>query len=211
MSQKHLARLLSKLGTFQEPLIDLEQYSTDSDVASELLWSAYMRGFIKEKIILDLGAGTGILGIGALLLGAKKVIFLEKDSSAIISLNSNLDFLKKTYELPECVIINEDLASFNLNNLGIEKTDLVIMHPPFGAKTKKTDSVFLDKAFLFSDVVISLHKTSTKKFVLDYFKKNSFKLIDVFDFRYPFKKTFENHNKPVVFIEVSGFFGEKII
>jgi len=209
MSQKHLARILSRLEIFQNPLIELEQYSTESDVASELLWTVNMHGLIKDKTILDLCAGTGILGIGALLLGAKKVIFLEQNSSAIVSLRKNIDLLSESYELPEYLIVQEDISFFNPKNIGIDGVDLVIMNPLFSTKIKRRDFVFLEKAFLFSDVVISIHKTSTKNHILNFFRSNHFTLIDVFDFKYHLKKTFENHSKSVVFIEVSGFFGRK--
>lgn len=203
MSLKHLSRTLSKLQVFEKPKIELEQYSTESDVAAELLWSAHMRGLIKDKEVIDLGAGTGVLGIGALLLGAKRVVFLEKDSSAVDILKKNLERVREEYELPSSEIITGDVTSAK------GTFDLVIMNPPFGTKVKRIDTVFLEKAFRLSSNVISIHKTSTKEYVKNFFSNNGFELVDVFDFKYPLKKLFEHHDKPVKIIEVSGFLGKK--
>ena len=67
---------MSKLKAFIHPKVKQEQYTTDSEPAAEVLHSAYMNHDIKNKIIADLGCGTGILGIGCLLLEAGFVYFL---------------------------------------------------------------------------------------------------------------------------------------
>ncbi|MCC7574401.1 METTL5 family protein [Candidatus Woesearchaeota archaeon] len=204
MSLKHLSRMLSKLLVFSNPIIGLEQYATSGEVAAELLWSSHMRNLIKDKVVIDLGAGTGILGIGALLLGAKKVVFLEKDSSAIRILEKNIKNVEEEYELPSFEIIQGDVSSIT----GI--FDFVIMNPPFGTKNKNVDTTFLNKAVSLSDNVLSIHKTSTKDYVVKYFEDNEFEVVDVFDFKYHLKKLFEHHDKPVKIIEISGFLGKRI-
>lgn len=203
MSQKHLSRTLSKLAGFKNPKINLEQYATPSDVAAELLWYLDMRGFIKNKKILDLGAGTGILGIGALLLGAQKVFFLEKDFDALNVLKENISFMDKEYVLPDYEIINKDVSFID------EEFDLVIMNPPFGTKTKRIDSVFLEKAFQISSIILSIHKTSTKDYVKNKFLENNFELLEVFDFNFALKKTFDHHKESVKNIEISGFVAKR--
>ena len=82
-SKSGLAVVLSRLSVFQRPKVRVEQYPTDSEIAAEVLWSAFMKGDIDKMCIADLGCGTGILGIGALLLGAKKVYFLDIDQNAL--------------------------------------------------------------------------------------------------------------------------------
>jgi ribosomal protein L11 methyltransferase len=44
---------------------------------------------LKDKIIVDYGCGSGILGIAALLLGAKKVIAVDNDPQALIATMEN--------------------------------------------------------------------------------------------------------------------------
>jgi putative methylase len=204
MSQKHLSRTLEKLQDFKEPKIQLEQYITPSDIASELLWSLNLRGHIKNKEIIDLGAGTGILGIGALLLGAKKVTFLEKDKDAIEILKQNLKRINIEFEISEYEIINEDITNIT------GRYDVAVMNPPFGTKTKRIDTIFLEKAFTLSNIITSIHKTSTKEYIKKTYKDNKYEIIEIFDFNYALKKIFEHHKKLVKKIEVSGFFCKKI-
>ena len=89
-SKKQLEVRLSKLKQLSSPKASLEQYQTSSDIAAEVLWTAYMNNDIKNKVIADLGCGNGMFGIGALLVGAKKVFFIDSDSDAILTTKANL-------------------------------------------------------------------------------------------------------------------------
>jgi len=132
----------------------LEQHATESELAAELLWHAAPR--LQGRKVLDLGAGTGILAIGAALLGAAEVIAVEKDEAAARLLRENLE----TYEGTEQVrVVVEDIERFT------EEGDLVIMNPPFGTKRRHADRVFLEKAFHLAPLVYSIHKTSTAGFI----------------------------------------------
>src|SRR3989344_8065250 len=93
MNKKRLAIILSKLEKIELPKAKLEQYQTDSEVAAEILWSAYLSKDIDEKIIADFGSGNGILGIGSLILGAKKVYFVEIDPKNTELIKENLSSL----------------------------------------------------------------------------------------------------------------------
>ncbi len=105
ITKSGLAIMLSQLETFRLPSIKAEQYSTDSESAAELLWFAHMHRNIEDKVIGDLGAGTGILGLGALMLGAKRVYFVENCRSALKTAHSNLEHLEKIFiSNPSCRI-----------------------------------------------------------------------------------------------------------
>ena len=77
-SKKAVTVVLSGLKGFESPKVRVEQYSTDAEIAAEVLWYAYMKGDI-GKVSVDLGCGTGILGIGLLALGSEKVHFIDSD------------------------------------------------------------------------------------------------------------------------------------
>ena len=53
---------------------------------------------VKDKVVIDYGCGSGILGIAALLLGAKQVIAVDNDPQALIA---TLDNAKRNHISPE--------------------------------------------------------------------------------------------------------------
>src|SRR3989344_9496721 len=89
-SKSRLAIELSKLKVFEQPDLATEQYPMDSEHGAEVLWDAYFKGDIENKTVADLGCGTGILGIGALLLGARLTYFVDSDEEAIKIAKENL-------------------------------------------------------------------------------------------------------------------------
>ncbi len=142
MSKKTLAVELSKVKSFSTPKDEFEQHATDPDIAAQALWTAYMNGWIERKTIVDLGAGTGLLGIGCLLLGAKKVFFVEKDREAVTILEENLMKLREEYDtLGETEVIIGDVSFLK----GVT-ADLVVQNPPFGTRNTHMDKMFLEKA-----------------------------------------------------------------
>lgn len=199
-SKSGLAIALSKLDVFPSPKPKLEQYPTDSEIAAEVIWSAHMRDDLEGKTVADLGCGTGMLGIGALLMGAKKVFFIDTDTAALAVLGNNLNRLKikKGFE-----IINSDISLFD------KKSDLVLQNPPFGTKTRHLDREFLKKAFSISEIIYSFHKTSTSRFVDAFAKDNGFKITNRWEFDFPLKQTLNFHKKRIQRIEVTCFRLEK--
>ncbi len=94
-TKKQLAMILSQLKGFSSPKIKLEQYMTEGEIAAEIAWNAFYRREIEEKTVADLGCGTGILGLSTLLLGAKKVYFVDIDKDALAIAKENLKMLEE--------------------------------------------------------------------------------------------------------------------
>lgn len=195
LTKKQLAIQLSKLQVFEKPKLKLEQYPTDSEIAATVLWDALMKGDIANKVIADLGAGTGILGIGALLLGAKHVFFVEKNGDAVTILTTNLRTLRnKNY-----TVLQIDVAEFE------EKVDTVTQNPPFGTKQKHADKSFLEKAFDVGSIVYSFHKTATDAFVQSIAADYSFTVAETYHFLFPLRQTYAYHRKNIERIEVTCY------
>lgn len=203
LTKSSLAIKLSKLKTFEEPSIKAEQYSTDSEIAAELLWFAFMKGDIDNKVIADLGCGTGILGIGCLLLDAKKVYFVDNDNKALEILKSNIKNINNINDKNQIdnknriIIKNLDIKNFD------NKVDTVIQNPPFGTKQEHADKFFLEKAFQVAKIVYSFHKSTSENFINKISKDNNFIITNKFNFSFPLKQTMKYHKKRIQRIEVS--------
>ncbi|MDD5253511.1 MAG: METTL5 family protein [Candidatus Nanoarchaeia archaeon] len=193
-NKKDLEIILSKLKTFENPDISLEQYQTNSEIAARILWEAYMNGDIKNKVIGDFGCGNGILGFGCLLLEAKKVYLVDKDKEAIKTAKENKKRLKD-FKL-NCVFVNKDINDFN------ERVDVVIENPPFGTKTKHIDKEFLSRAMKLSKIIYSFHKSTSGTFVDAFSRDNKFRISSVYCVKFPLKKMFGFHRKNSYFVDV---------
>lgn len=195
ISKKQLAIALSKLSVFENPDPKKEQYPTDSEVAAEMLWQAFMIGDIQDKTIADLGAGTGILGIGCLLLGAKFVYFVDKDSEAIKVLKKNIEQLE--YDLSDKYEIrNVDVEQFK------EKVDTVVENPPFGVQKAHADKAFLETSFKISKVIYSLHKPESRNFIEKICKDHDCDVSNYCEYAFPIKGTMGHHTRKIHRINV---------
>ena len=64
-------------------------FGTGSHPTTHLCLNWLDRQDLENKVVIDFGCGSGILGIAALLLGAKKVIAVDNDPQALISSQNN--------------------------------------------------------------------------------------------------------------------------
>ncbi|MBD3227420.1 MAG: methyltransferase [Candidatus Lokiarchaeota archaeon] len=155
ISKKHLQMILEELDIFKKPDPKLEQYPIDSLAASDILFIAGVSfDDIIDKTIIDLGCGTGILSIGAALLGAKEVYAIDIDKRALKIGKENA----KQLEIDQMINwIESDIEDINI------KCDTAIQNPPFGIRSSRhTDLKFLKKATSLSNVCYSIHKASKK-------------------------------------------------
>lgn len=203
MSKKTLAVKLSKLKPFFKPKQNLEQYPTDSDVGATALWEADLIGWINGKEVADLGAGTGILGLGCLLMGAKNVFFVEKDADCLVTLKENIQNLSEEYELGKYEIVNKDISHFE------KKVDLVVMNPPFGTKIKGADMKFLEIAMLISDKIVSFHKTETSDYISKFVHDRNYTVNQKIDLPFALKNTMSQHKKRIERISVTAWLIER--
>ena len=206
IKKSKLAIMLSNFETFKEPKAELEQYPFDGQSASEMLWNAHSLGDIEGKVVGDFGCGTGILGIGALLLGAKEVYFIDTSNSAVQTAKKNL---KQTEEQ-----IGENLhdkAHFLIGDICLfnKKVDIVLQNPPFGTQKEHADRIFLEKAIENAKVVYSVHKTSTLDFVKNFAKRNGRIVTHVFRMEMVLKNTMKWHKSDIKRVDVCAVRIEK--
>lgn len=194
LTKSGLAIELSRLQDFEANILQLEQYSTPSEIAADLIWKAHMLGDIKGKIILDPACGPGFLGIGCLLLGAKKVIFLDIDENSLGVLKNNLkklDIKKSQYE-----IVNQDIKDYG------KKAEVIIQNPPFGTKKEHADRIFLEKAFSVAPVIYSMHKVESKGFIQQLSKERGYRITHYWEYDFQLKATQKFHKRKIHRIKV---------
>ncbi|MEM0085095.1 MAG: METTL5 family protein [Candidatus Methanomethylicia archaeon] len=149
---KHLAMVLENVKPHPNPSLDLEQYSLCGEDAARILWFAgRIHDDINDKIVLDLGCGTGILSIGSILLGAKFVFGVDIDSKA---LEVALDNAKNLNVYSRVSFLCAEVSKLPM----IRIVDTVIQNPPFGVHKRGADIMFLEASMKIARVVYSLHK-----------------------------------------------------
>ncbi len=106
-----------------------------------------------------------MLGIGCALMGAETVLGIDADEDALVIARENVEAL----DVEHCVdLICCDVCSLAIHNSGKSFIDTVVMNPPFGTRNKGIDVLFLEKAIALKPrVIYSLHKTSTRKFLVN--------------------------------------------
>lgn len=188
MKKRKLEMILEPLEGFSNPDPKMEQYKTPATVAAELLHWAFLRGDLLD--VCDLGCGTGILAIGAALLGAKSM-GIELDPDAIKVARENADQLE----------VHVDFILGDVKSIALKKVSTVIMNPPFGAQKRSSgDRAFLRKATEIGDVIYSIHNAGSEGFI-----KRFVEPCDVDEVRkiaFPMKRSFQFHSKDVKVIEV---------
>jgi putative methylase len=101
-----------------------------------MLAAADARDDLSGRTVADLGCGTGILAIGALLLGAARAVGIEVDPTAAALARSNAQAVGVALD-----VVNGPVDSWQ------EPVDTVLMNPPFGAQRRHADRPFWAAAF----------------------------------------------------------------
>ena len=201
MKKKHLEIELEKIPPHPDPRPDLEQYSTPSTIAADILFHAYINRDIYEKKILDLGCGTGIFSIGAVLLGAKKVIGVDVDPTAIEIARD----VAENFDLEDKIeFVISDISDFERSG------ETVLMNPPFGAQKKGADIPFLDLALDSAERTYSIHNQKTERYIREYVIKRGFHIFWEKRYMFEIDRIFNFHTNESKSIEVILFAIEKI-
>lgn len=184
LSKRQLEVRLGKLKTLQDPQLKLEQYPVSPEVASELLFMAGFEHNDLQEQVIDLGTGTGRLAIGAYLMGAKQVLGIDVDRRAVSIADDNS---RKARANVDWIIGNLDAVRGTY--------DTAIMNPPYGTRIRHSDTTFLVRALELAQVVYSIHKSSTRPFLLQLAKGKSWKVDTVRSMSMKIPRLFEFHRK----------------
>jgi len=199
--KKHLEMKLQSMPSHPKPKVGLEQYTTPSIIASDLIWNAFSLGDIEGKDIVDLGCGTGIFAIASALMGANSSIGVDIDEDSI----DLACMMKDKLNVDNVDFIVSDICQFN-ESLNI---DTVFQNPPFGSQRNADsgqDLKFIKKAIeLGFDVLYSFHMASTEEFLINYYSDNNLEITHIFRYKFPIPKIYDFHTKEKQDVDVIVF------
>ena len=194
MKKRQLEILLQKVPLPNKPVPNLEQYMTPANIAADIIFTAHQFGDIENKIIIDLGCGTGIFSIGAALTGATKVIGIDVDREMILVARK---FAQKNSLEIEFIV--QDVKDVEI------KCDTILMNPPFGSQksNQKADRKFIEKGFEISQMIYSLHLKKTIPFIEKMISSLDGDIVYQKDYVFPIKWMFSFHDKEIVNYDVT--------
>eukprot|EP00435_Cladocopium_sp_Y103_P045553 s1765_g13.t1 len=191
--QKHLAMRLSELPRHPARNPKLEQYATDGDTAA-----CWLMGIDKQdpfadldEAVVDLGAGNGILGIGALLLGAPRAIFVEVDEAVCKVLD---EALENEDLRGRAQILQKDVADVAKAQIDAAPA-LVLMNPPWGQQRRSADRPFLEASIAMSPRAVHLMHSSGAVHVEPWAKDMGWHAVRWLEMDFPLPRTYAHQSK----------------
>ncbi|CAM9723426.1 unnamed protein product, partial [Phaeothamnion confervicola] len=177
--------------------IALEQYSTSPHLAARMIFTADMQyGDIEGKVVLDMGCGTGVLGIGAAVMGAAHVVGWDVDPGALEVAAENAAEIEVDLDL----VCLDVIAS---RRVAAGSVDTVVMNPPFGTRIAGADVAFLQRALALGPAAVySMHKSSTREHIASKASEWGADFQVVAQMRFDIPATYKFHRQKSVDVEV---------
>ncbi|MCW4015586.1 MAG: METTL5 family protein [Candidatus Bathyarchaeota archaeon] len=194
--KRDLERTLSEIEANPLPKAYLEQYTTPSNVAAELLYlAAYVYDDIIDKTVVELGCGTARLAIGAALLDAKEVLGVDVDRVAVKIAQKNAETMG-VKETTNWIISDIDVVRGSF--------DTVLQNPPFGVQRRGADRRFISKSLELSSIIYSFHKggDSNREFIKRFIEEHGGKITNIFPMSMEIPRMFKFHTKKKQSIQV---------
>ncbi|APW99023.1 RNA methyltransferase [Halobiforma lacisalsi AJ5] len=202
-SRRTLARELESLADFSDPDPDLEQYLTPPEVAAHVCHLAGLQSDL-ERLVIDLGTGTGMLAVAASLAGADRIAGIDVDPDALATAAENaarvgadVDWVRGDVTRPPFCSPESD-ADDGLT---------VVSNPPFGAQhgNRHADREFLETARSIAAVSYTIHNEGSQEFVESYADDEGGTVTHAFRAPFPIERRFEFHTAATETLEAEVF------
>ncbi len=191
--RKAIERVLSQVPPHPDPKPELEQYTTPAEIATDVLFEAFHLGDIGGNLVLDFGCGTGMLAIGAGLLGGMPVHGFDIDEQAIQVARE---------AAAKAGASQVEFEAMDVSEMGAFSGDTVLSNPPFGAQKRHADRPFLEAAAQAGQVCWTFHLLETRDWVEGYIEELGGSVTHALRFNFPLKAQFYFHDKPVREVDV---------
>ncbi|MHA1889765.1 MAG: METTL5 family protein [Promethearchaeota archaeon] len=212
INRKQLLSMIEEMETFSpsNAKIKLEQYATDAIASVELGFIAgIMHADLQERLVIDLGAGTGRLSITCLFFGAWRVIGVEIDLDAIKIARDNAKKFGFDDKL-DLIIANVSPEKFiirrKLNKDDLDKEITIVMNPPFGVHDKGADLRFLMAAINVPRVrvIYSFHLKNerNRQYIRNKMEKVNWEVVSLYQTEMFIPRLYKFHEKTRKKVEV---------
>jgi putative methylase len=193
-SRRELEMMIQGIPGYRRPRAELEQYVTDASLVADIVWDAYMRGYLSGKII-DLGCGTGRFALATALMGADYVLCVDIDSDALGIARENSVRLG---------LHNVDFAACDVESMALAyQFHVAFQNPPFGIWARRgIDMAFLRKALEVSRIVYTMHKLETMDYVSRSVNLWGFRIDLLGTARITIPRTYNHHTRARYFVGV---------
>lgn len=108
---------------------------------------------LEQSVFLDIGSGKGRVMLMAAMVGFRRVLGVEKDSALCAVAARNFDIKPVMSETSQCVVYNEDAASFHPP----PDVNVVFIYNPFGCDVLGA---------VMENLLASYHETQRKIYVI---------------------------------------------
>tara|TARA_B100000579_G_scaffold195295_1_gene159655 strand:+ start:3199 stop:3792 length:594 start_codon:yes stop_codon:yes gene_type:complete len=181
--------LLSSLSVPRHRSSELEQYSTDGDLAARWLTDIAAFGDLQEGCwAADLGTGNGILGIGAMLMGAGRATLVESDQTACDVA------IKNTESMGFMESIEVIRATVGSDQISLGNVDLLICNPPWGRQLFGADRPFFDE-IIKTNVPSHLMHSSEAKHIGPIFEDSGWSVERYGEADFSLPATYSHHSR----------------
>lgn len=200
-TKSELAQQLGVVAGFENPRAPLEQYRTPPAVAASLIHTADLQGDIDGQTVVDLGCGTGMLGLAAALRGPTRVVSLDIDAAPLATAQENQRRVAST------TTIDWIRADATAPPLCLEEPVTVVMNPPFGAQSgnEHADREFLETTAALATVSYSIHNAGSQSFVESFAADNGGTVTHAYAVELDVPRQFEFHDDEMAAIDAEAY------
>lgn len=200
MDRAAIEQQLAQCRPFADPQIDLEQYVTPADLAAHVVHLASLQGDL-ERPVIDLGTGTGMLALGAVLAGAETVLGIDVDRSALSIATDNAD------RLDVGGTVKWIMGDVTTSPLCPAAVPTVMANPPFGAVdgAAGADRGFLETAARLGGISYTLHNAGSREFVAAFVKDHGGSITRAYHADFDVDRTFPWHEQATETLAVELF------
>ncbi|WP_338728351.1 METTL5 family protein [Haladaptatus sp. DJG-WS-42] len=190
-TKRALEQQLAVVAGFERPKASLEQYRTPPDLAAHLIHIADLQGDVEDRLVVDLGTGTGMLALAAALRGPTRVVGVDVDPKPLQTARENR---RRVGTRTDIEWVNADATRLPLCP---DEQTTVVMNPPFGAQD---DNVHADRAFLataaaLAGVSYSVHNAGSQQFIESFATDHGGEVTHAFQAAFEVPKQFEFHTE----------------